>query len=308
MSSIAMRTDSWAMSEEADRRFRKIFLEVLIPMLILAAIVPWLKLVITSEEEPLPEFVEVIQEQPAPPPPPEQAKAEEPKPSAEAPREAAQPKPAPVEHNAPAKSARQVAEQSGLMQFRDQLADMRDHSLAEITGPETLSTPVLTSAGGTTREMVASSAATGSGGVAGGGSLTGSQAGTGLGTRRTGAVQSPVGNGDGAASSAGGSKGKPVAGRTREEIQLTFDRNKNAFFAIYNRAARADANLDAGRIVVSLTIAPDGSVTQCAIVTSSFGDAELEQKILQRVKLLNFGAKNVPPFTFPNYPIDFVRT
>jgi protein TonB len=64
--------------------------------------------------------------------------------------------------------------------------------------------------------------------------------------------------------------------------------------------------MGAGKIVVSLTIAPDGSVTDCKLVSSSFGDPGLEGKIVQRVKLLNFGAKDVPVFTYPNYPINYL--
>ena len=69
---------------------------------------------------------------------------------------------------------------------------------------------------------------------------------------------------------------------------------------------RENPNISAGKIIVSLTIAPDGSVTDCKLVSSSFGDPALESKVIQRVKLLNFGAKDVPSFTYPNYPINFL--
>lgn len=97
-----------------------------------------------------------------------------------------------------------------------------------------------------------------------------------------------------------------MAGRTLQEIQLTFDRSKNAFDAIFTRAARESAGMDAGKLIVSLTIAPDRSVTHSELVSSSFSNAEFEQKILQRVKSLNFGAKNMPPFTFSHYSLDFL--
>ncbi len=47
-----------------------------------------------------------------------------------------------------------------------------------------------------------------------------------------------------------------------------------------------------------------GKVTEVSIVSSELADTELEKKLIQRVKLINFGAKDVPVFTF-NYPIAF---
>src|SRR3546814_11104000 len=69
---------------------------------------------------------------------------------------------------------------------------------------------------------------------------------------------------------------------------------------------REDPNIGSGKVVVSLTIAPNGSVTDCKLVSSTFNNPDLERKIVQRVLLLNFGAKDVPAFTFPNYPINFL--
>ena len=63
-----------------------------------------------------------------------------------------------------------------------------------------------------------------------------------------------------------------------------------------------------GKVVVRLTIAPSGAVTACELVSSELGDPDLERKVIQRVKLLNFGRKNVPEFTYPNYPIIFLPT
>jgi periplasmic protein TonB len=61
-------------------------------------------------------------------------------------------------------------------------------------------------------------------------------------------------------------------------------------------------------VVISLVIAPDGTVTGCSIVSSSFADPDLEQKILQRVRMINFGAENVPVFSYPDYPISFLAS
>ena len=84
-----------------------------------------------------------------------------------------------------------------------------------------------------------------------------------------------------------------------------FNKNQGPFYAIFNRAARDNANIGRGKIVVRLTIAPNGSVTSCTLISSSYGDAEFERKVVERVKLINFGPKNAPPFTM-DYPIQFI--
>jgi protein TonB len=83
-----------------------------------------------------------------------------------------------------------------------------------------------------------------------------------------------------------------------------FDRNKGAIYTIYNRSLRDNPSLR-GKLLVNMTIAPDGSVTRCVIVSSELGDPELERKVVARVMLINFGAKSVPPFTL-DYPIYFL--
>ena len=92
-------------------------------------------------------------------------------------------------------------------------------------------------------------------------------------------------------------------GRSLEEIQLVMDRNKGGLYAIYNRALRRNPALQ-GKVVLKLTIAPSGAVTACEVVSSEMNDADLERKVIARVKLINFGAKDVPPITL-NYPIFF---
>ncbi len=92
--------------------------------------------------------------------------------------------------------------------------------------------------------------------------------------------------------------------RSLDEIQFVFDRAKSSFYAMYLRALRENKQL-AGKVVLSITIAPAGHVSEAHIVSSELGDSELEAKIISKVRSLNFGAKNVPEFTHPNYPIKF---
>lgn len=329
MSAHAIHWQTWDLADEADRRFRRWCFIIGVPLLLIGVLVPLLDLVgltrgggtlsgqryvefLPEQEAPVAEKVE----EPAPaeeeqPEPPQEVKSEPtPKPK---PEPAPEPQPV-VDQQQVMQQARQVASRSGVMAFADQLADLRDSSLPGIDTQQALSSVVSARGGsgsgsGSARaaESIAQSASASSGGIQsdGTGQVRRTQSGTGLGQRRTTVVESPVGFGEDRTRPGQGGD-KLIAGRTLEEIQLTFDRNKGAFYAIFNRAMRDNPNLGAGKIVVSLTISPDGSVTNVTLVSSSFHDPELERKVLQRVQLLNFGAKAVPPFTYPNYPINFL--
>jgi periplasmic protein TonB len=91
--------------------------------------------------------------------------------------------------------------------------------------------------------------------------------------------------------------------RSREEIELVFDRNKAAIYALYNRALRSDPMLR-GRLVLELTIAPNGEVTGCTVVSSELSDPEFERRLVARVMLFRFEDKDVAPVTTTK-PIEF---
>jgi TonB family protein len=59
-----------------------------------------------------------------------------------------------------------------------------------------------------------------------------------------------------------------------------------------------------GTVVVKLTIAPSGQVTDAEVVSSELNDASLERRIELRVMQLDFGARQVKSTTV-EYPIDF---
>ena len=82
-----------------------------------------------------------------------------------------------------------------------------------------------------------------------------------------------------------------------------FDKNKGAIFALYNRALRNDPSLE-GKLVLRLTIAPNGAVTFCEIISSELGDSELERKLVARIKMFRFEAKDVEAITTTK-PIEF---
>ncbi|UCB55670.1 MAG: AgmX/PglI C-terminal domain-containing protein [Thiotrichales bacterium] len=102
------------------------------------------------------------------------------------------------------------------------------------------------------------------------------------------------------------SAGKPVAGkRTDEEIQLVFDRYKDSLYRIYNRELRKNSFLK-GKLVLQLTIEPNGKVSKCTIESSDLDAEDLEKKIVARVMRFNFGTKKgAKPLTIL-YPINFL--
>ena len=93
------------------------------------------------------------------------------------------------------------------------------------------------------------------------------------------------------------------AGRSREEIEMVFDQNKGAIYSLYNRALRNNPALQ-GKLVLKLTIEPGGQVSDVQVVSSELGDEELERKLVQRIRMFTFVARDVPSVTTTK-PIDF---
>ncbi len=91
--------------------------------------------------------------------------------------------------------------------------------------------------------------------------------------------------------------------RSKEDIALVFDRYKSSFYSLYRRAARKKLGLQ-GRVVFRIKILPNGKVSECSIVSSALKYAVLENKLIARIKLMDFGKKNVVVW-FDNFHIDF---
>jgi hypothetical protein len=106
-------------------------------------------------------------------------------------------------------------------------------------------------------------------------------------------------NGEGARRS--GVSGK--ASRSREEIEMVFDRNKSSIYNLYNRALRSDPSLQ-GKVVVQLTIIPSGEITDCKVLSSELKNDELERKLVALIKMFHFESRDVETITTTK-PIDF---
>jgi protein TonB len=285
----------WSPSEDMERRFRRILRNLLIVLGVIAVIMPFLprtERVVNTDS--LPErVVQLVQEPPPPPPPPPPPKPEPQKPVEKAP---VTPKPVtPVD-------PRVKASKSGLLASMDDLAALRDMNLDKLAKNQPKTNDpgdvtqvsrslILSKAGGTSGGISAPSS---SGLAAGSGSLNGYQAGL---------VKGPTlatGN-QGAGATRGGGSGK--ASRSADEIALVFTRNKGAIDSMYARALRDNPALQ-GKVVLEITISPSGDITAARIVSSDLNDPEFESKLLARVRLFKFDAKDVATLTATK-PIDF---
>lgn len=300
---------AWSVSEEEDERYRRILkrtLQAFVFLTILLTLLPIPKLPRQQVEELPPRLAKLMLERQLPPAPPvvkapepelKQPEARKPEPKKVEPKKVETPKPA-------AEAARAKAERSGLLAFKDELADLRaSPATSRLDKTELAKGPVPApgaSGRGAERSLITSSATTGSGGI-NTSRLSRDTGGGGLGSRSTGQVASPVGSGGDGKVTRGGS-GK--AGRSLEEIKLVFDRNKGAIYAIYNRALRTDPSLQ-GKVVLKLTIAASGQVIDCQIVSSELRNPELERKLVARIRQFDFGVRSTDTMVV-TYPIDFL--
>ena len=279
----------WSPAEEMERRFRVILRNLVIAFAIIAVLIwflPHRKVVQNTES--LPErVVQLVMEPPPPPPPPPPPKPE--KPLEKAP---VTPKPqVPVDPRVKA-SKSLGAIQDDLAALRDLDIDKFAKNQPKTTDPGDVSmvqrSLIQSKAGGTSGGI---SAPTSSGLASGSGSLNGI---------RTAQVKDPTLASGGPGTRAGGS-GK--ASRGSEEIALVFTKNKGAIDAMYARALRDNPALT-GKVVLEITIAPSGDITAARIVSSELKDPEFESKLLARIRLFKFEAKDVATLTATK-PIDF---
>ncbi len=295
----------WIYSKTDGKRARDVDrLGVLIAILILILIINW-----TVPPKPVPDVVEIpprlaklLKKKPPPPPPQVKEKKKEEKEKPKDTKKLTPKKKAAQPLNASQKKAREVAQRSGLFAAADSFADLLNNDAEQQLGKQARVTSGGDTARKTTRSLVTSSAQSASGGINTAG-LSRDTAGVGLKGRGTSQVTGVIGGADFADAD------KPLVdgykgGRTDEEIQIVFDRNKSALYGMYQRALRKDPTLE-GKVVIRLTIEPSGKVSSASIVSSELSDAALEKRIIFKVKTFNFGAKDVPKITI-NYPIDFI--
>ena len=299
----------WVQSAN-DRRFLKILLVCVVVFSVFGAIVPYLP---TSEpvkkdlKTVSPRLAEMIMEKrklPPPPPPKPVKKKAKPKPKVKKKPKTKKPIKKPVKKKLSEKQkvAKKAVASVGLVSMAAELNDLRDSfDLSEIEDEP------LTKAGKTKTQdfssptVITSTAMKSSGGIKSS-QLSKSTGGSKLASRKTTKVSSNIDTGPAKQTAKRSKSGKLI--RPEFEIEQVFQKNKSAIYAIYNRALRKDPTLQ-GKVVIELTIAPNGSVIKARILSSDLNNPKLERKLISRVKLFRFKPGNMGKVTV-KYPIDFL--
>ena len=303
----------WSNKRNDAIRLRVIMLVTLLAAVLLGYLIPRWKI---PEAERI-EYIEIparlatlVVKKAPPPPPPEQQPQEEAE-QPETPEPEPEPAPEPEqeqeqEQEEQASDARKAAEQTGLLAFRQDFVEIMDATSNIKMGSQATiitSTPGQYS-GPAARSLITSKvdfANTGTGNAA---------------VRRTDVVdvdnklkqvefthiETPE---PASVDSKQPATQRTKPGRSDEEIQVVFDRYKDALYRIYNRELRKNSFLK-GKLVLQLTIEPNGKVSNCLVDSSDLNSAELENKIVARVRRFNFGEKKgAAPLTIL-YPIEFL--
>lgn len=289
----------WNRNTVEERLFLKTLLLVMAVSLLLGLVIPWFDLPAPERDQATavpPRIARFLLERQRPPPPKVEVKREE-KPLEE-PKEEVKRVEVPKELN----PARERAKKSGLLALADELSALRNTDAAsKARGAQTLSM------GGAQAvrlgDNIISGASRGSGGIDTRGYSRDSGTGGALGDHTVSQAEAVNPSLVALAEEEFKRKSQPRL-RDEETVMRVLDSNKGRIYAIYNRALRKNPLL-AGKLVLELTIDPSGRVSRCRVLSSELHDEELEQKLVARIKMLDFGAEPVPPYKF-EYPIEFL--
>jgi len=209
---------------------------------------------------------------------------------------------------------------SGILAFKDKLASLAQDKIAPRLGADArygaaddvgrssslsiLATNTPGSSGGievgSLNRSVGGGGGRGGGGGGGAGGTGSGGAGGGISIARATSAIASIGGGDRPKAHGG-----PGPSRTDEEIQIVFDRYKASFYRLYNRELRNNPALQ-GKMVLRLTIEPDGSVSMCTLQSTDMNAPDLATQVVNRVRTINFGAKEGVQTVTIVYPIDFL--
>ncbi len=232
--------------------------------------------------------------------------------------------------------ARASAQTKGVLAHQNEFAGLIDSSGPVKVGAEGVvsNTGQIAAGTATTRSLIVSQVGGSSGGINvaaisrngnGGGGTGGAGTGTGGGGGGNGFGGSGLGGGGSSITGGGGgvkvakvqsstgtaaADARPLSNgaapsRTDEEIQIVFDRYKAALYRIYNRELRNDPSLR-GKMVLRLTIEPDGHVSACSVKSTDLASPALSAEVVERVLKFDFGAKQGVSSITIVYPIDFL--
>ena len=299
----------WDLDREDVKKFKRWLTICLLAVVLGGTVMPLLPVpeVDREELEELPpQLARILLEKPKPVPPPPPPKPEVKEEEKPVPEEEPEPKPEPEPEVVPepeptVADAKEKAQVSGLLAFQDAFADMRDAvdmtalndtgALAQGAGEAaSIDRSIMTSKHGTRSAGVNVTA------------LSRDTGGVALAGRETTKVEAP----EESAGTGGVKQPRELDARQRsiEEVRRVFDTNKGAIFAIYNRALRQDPTLQ-GKVVLELVIDPTGRVIDVKVVTSELTDDTVVAKIVNRIRLFDFGKRDVGTTTI-SYPVHFL--
>lgn len=241
--------------------------------------------------------------EPKPKPEPEPKPIEKPEPRVKKEQEKKDLKPLTQEQ----KKAREKAQETGLLALTNELADLIDTSSIDTMVARKVATKATpTKVASLDKSVLSSGAGQGSGGIDGGQYTDATIATTKLSQQEILAVrQSLLTSGQvEKIVSEESSQGVNANSRSEEEITLVFDQNKSKLYSIYNRERRKNPGLR-GKIILEITIAPEGSVVSINIVSSELNNPALERRLLARIKQFKFSADKSKAITV-TYPIEFL--
>jgi hypothetical protein len=321
----------WSSSELENKRFKTITAVVMCITLAFAAVVKWQELperARADKEKVPPQLTRLMTPRKVEPPKPIPEPKAKPKPVVPEPK-IGKPKPVPPKpvepKKVPPKEVKKVppqpvkvkvptqaeitelaktkAKQSGLLAFQDDLASMRDDaSLTNLADTNTIKGAGASNQ--TQRKFIGKKVAGNSGGVDTSRLTTNVGSKGELAGRKNTEYVAPS---EGLASLAAKqivTEDTVLGNRDTESIRKVLDANKGAIYAIYRKALRSDPSLQ-GKLTVNLQIEPNGSVSNVKLVFSELDSPAVEKKLLNRIRLINFGELQVTQ-TLLDYSFNFL--
>jgi hypothetical protein len=295
----------WNGHEERDKVFRKILRRFLILLLLLFLLMPWLE-VFEKPYEPVEQITvttKLILDPPKPkplPPPP---------PIFDVPLEEVLPPPKPAETkpvanpditNVPKPVAKapkvadktQIAKKTGLSELSSQLKSLRGSLNVAKMQNKNVSTNTGGNVAAADRDVLGVEGATRKSkgiqineDIMKGDDIALAEH---YSTEVEGVIGGDAATGDSRYSNLSNQAGK----RDMESIRRTLESVKSSVQTFYQQALLDHPDLE-GKFVFSLVIEPNGSISSLQLVASELGLKELENKMLARIKQVNFGAKDV---------------
>ena len=302
----------WEEDEAQEQKFQKLLKRFLLPLLIFLFFVPWLPVFDLSYEEK--ESTEVVTtvmlaplEQVAPPPI-EEKPVRAAKPKAVAKVTPDQPKPSPKMAQKKTPKIKQdsknaLKQSQGLNELSSQLAALRGTLDVKRLQNRNVTSSTQGEVKRSAREFLGTDGAVKpSDGIEVDENMLSSNS-DGLAAYQATAVDG-LGLGDSPVSTLASHSSYKKGQRDMESIRRTLERTKSSVHSLYQQALQDHPEL-AGKFTFKLVIEPDGSISKLNLLASELGISQLESNILERIRVVNFGAKEVSP-TIVEYKFVFL--